>query len=230
MSLVDLARTSSASKLTVDLDLDVAVLDTTELRWFADGPLPPDVESWFTHSSTVGMVEDRCDTYRVDGRRDTGVKLRFRETLELKVRQPIEETLTLEPGLAGRLEAWRKWSPADGIADSDGHTALVDVCKRVIKRRFSVFGDEIVTGPPIGSGCEVEVAAITVGDIQAWTFAFAAFGPTMGRREALVASWQALLADTPCPERPRPFCAQASGYPEWLALLTTLGRTATIAT
>ena len=77
---------------------------------------------------------------------------------------------------------------------------------------------------------DVEVAAVTVEDTHAWTFAFAAFGPTMGRREALVASWQALLADTPCPERPRPFCAQASGYPEWLALLTTLGRTATIAT
>lgn len=223
MSLVDLARTSSASQLTVDLDLDVAVLDTTELRWFADGPLPPDVESWFTHSGTVGMVEDRCDTYRVDGRRDTGVKLRFRETLELKVRQPIEETLTLEPGLAGRLEAWRKWSPADGIADSDGHTALVDVCKRVIKRRFSVFGDEIVTGPPIGSGCEVEIAAITVGDIQAWTFAFAAFGPTATRQSSVLACWQALLADSPPPEVVGRSFSQSCGYPEWLDLLAQRG-------
>lgn len=194
---------------------DLAVLDTTELRWFADGPLPSDAESWFTRSGTLGMVEDRCDTYRIDGRRDTGVKRRFRETLERKVRQSIDGTLTLAPGLAGPLEAWRRWSPADHLAECEEHAPSGDVFKRVIKRRFSVFGDEIVTGPPIGSGCDAEVAAITVGDVQAWTFAFAAYGPPETRRSSVLACWQALVTDPPPEVFGRSF-SRSCGYPEWL--------------
>lgn len=195
----------------------VAVLDTTELRWFADGPLPTEVESWFTRSGRRGMVEDRCDTYRMDTRDDTGVKHRFRETLELKVRQSVDAPLALEPGLAGPLEAWRRWSPADHLVDADRRTPVTDVCKRVIKRRFSVFGDEIVTGPPIDAGCDVEVAAITVGDVQAWTFAFAAYGPTATRRDSVLACWQALVNAGPPPEVLGYSLGRSCGYPEWLA-------------
>jgi hypothetical protein len=203
--------------------LGVAVLDTTELRWFAEGSPTPDIESWFTRFDTVGTVEDRCDTYRMDGRRDTGVKHRFRETLELKVRQSTEEPLTLEPGLAGSLEAWRRWSPADGLADRTEHALAVDVCKRVIKRRFSVRGDEIAPGPPIGSGCDVEVATVTVGNVEAWTFAFAAFGPDATRRSALLACWQALVTEMPPPSGFASSFGPSCGYPEWLDLLSVSG-------
>ena len=195
----------------------VAVLDTTELRWFADGPLPDQIESWFTRSGSRGMVEDRCDTYRRDRRLDTGVKHRFRETLELKERQSVEDPLVLEPGLAGPLEAWRRWSPADHLVDADPLAPVTDVCKRIIKRRFSVFGDEIVTGPPIGAGCDVEVAAITVDGVEAWTFAFAAYGPAATRRDSVIACWQALATGAPPPEVLGQSLNHSCGYPEWLA-------------
>jgi hypothetical protein len=157
----------------------------------------------------------------MDGLGDRGVKRRSGETLELKVRRAVGEHLALQAGLAGRLEMWRKWSPADDLVESDGAAGWVDVHKKVIKRRFSVDGDESVlpSGEVAmsGAGCHIEVVAVTVDGVDAWTCAFAAFGPTSGRRDAIVASWRALVADTP---PPRPFAAHfghPAGYPEWLA-------------
>jgi hypothetical protein len=213
-----------------DFDADpgaggVLVDDTTELRWIAEGPLPTDVEAWFTRGGTTGVVEERCDTYRMDGLCNQGVKLRFRETLELKVLQAVGEHLVLGAGLAGRVEMWRRWSPAVGVADIGGEVPWLDVCKMVVKRRFSVDGDEVVPSDgeraTTGAGCYVEIAAITVGDIEAWTFAFAAFGPAASRVHALVTAWQALTADGSCPEDFAAAFGQSSSYPEWLALVAS---------
>ncbi len=204
--------------------LDVAILDTTEMRWFADGPLPDDIEAWFTRSGSRGTTEHRCDTYRIDGRHDTGVKHRSRETPELKMRLAVDGTLALEPGPAGTLETWRRWSPAHDHADHADHLLVEDVCKRVIKRSFSVFGDEIVTGPPIDSGCEAEVAAVSIGAAEAWTFAFAAFGPAATRQDSLLACWRALLTPAPPPGRFTPSLRRSCGYPEWLAGAFASGR------
>ena len=209
-----------------DFDADpgtgrVLVEDTTELRWIAEGHLPADVEAWFTRGGTTGAVEERCDTYRLDGRCDRGVKLRFRETLELKVRDAVGEHLIVGAGLAGRLEMWRKWSPAEGVVDTGGAVPWVDVCKMVVKRRFSVGGNEIVPSDvertTTGAGCDVEVAAITVGDIEAWTFAFAAFGPTVSREYAIVTAWQALAAGGSNPQHLATDFGPSNSYPEWLA-------------
>lgn len=199
----------------------VAMVDTIELRWFTSGRLPLEIESWFTGVGTTGVVEERCDSYRMDGREDTGVKRRSGETLELKVRRSVGKRLVVESALAGRLERWRKWSPADGLVETGGDEVWVDVHKKVIKRRFSVAGDEIVLAPGArvqrGMGCDVEIVAVTLDDSEAWTCAFAAFGPHTTCRDAIVASWRALTADTP---PPRPFGAifsHSSGYPKWLA-------------
>jgi hypothetical protein len=158
----------------------------------------------------------------MDGRCDRGVKLRFRETLEVKVRLAVGEHLIVGAGLIGRLEMWRKWSPAELVVDTGGDVPWLDVCKVVTKRRFSVDGDEIVPSDGeravTGAGCDVEVAAVTVRDIEAWTFAFAAFGPTVSREHAIVTAWQALAADGSCPEHFAAAFGQSSSYPEWLAL------------
>jgi len=110
----------------------------------------------------------------------------------------------------------------------------VDLYKSVIKRRFSLDGDEINlsnnawTTP--AAGCDVEITAVTVGITEAWTYAFAAYGPTPTRRDALSAAWQTLTADTPCPGRLAAFKGQSSGYPEWLTLVTSPRVQATVAT
>ncbi len=196
-----------------------AVLDTTELRWFGRGPLPASISSWFV--GATGVPEERCDTYLLDGRCDVGVKRRCKEQLELKVRQSLAERIELGAGLSGELEEWRRWSPAEDLVDSSGNERWVDVRKSIVKRRFSEDGTEIAcaSGTPLtGVGCDVEVVQVTVGAIQAWTFAFAAFGPCSRRRDALFASWEGLVAARPCPEPLGPRVGQAMGYPEWLTL------------
>ena len=152
------------------------------------------------------------------------MKRRFRETLELKVRQSLDGRIELSEGLAGSLEVWRKWSPAEGLVEDGTGGRWVDVHKSIVKRRFSTDGTEIAfsSGPQVtGAGCDVEVAEASVGAVQGWTFAFAAFGPPATRRDALLASWRGLMAATPRPEPFGPSNGRAMGYPEWLALTIT---------
>ena len=199
------------------------VLDTTELRWCFPGPLPSDVRSWFADST--GVAEQRFDTYLLEGRSDIGVKRRFRKVLELKVRQSLDEWIELSEGLAGSPEVWRKWSPAEGLVDGDSEGRWVDVHKSIVKRRFSDDGTEIAfsSDPQVtGAGCDVEIVEVTVGAVQAWMFAFAAFGPPATRRDALLASWRGLVAATSCPEPFELRTGRAMSYPEWLALTISL--------
>ena len=194
------------------------VLDTTELRWCFPGPLPSDVRDWFARPT--GVTEQRCDTYVLDGRCNIGVKRRFREMLELKVRQSLDGWIELGEGLAGSPEVWRKWSPAEGLVDGGSEGRWVDVHKSIVKRRFSVDGTEIAfSSNPLATeaGCDVEVVEVTVGMLEAWMLAFAAFGPPATQRDSLLAAWHGLVAASSCPE---PFAlrsGRAMSYPEWLA-------------
>ena len=180
-----------------------SVLDTTELRWFFAGPLPSNVRNWYVGSS--GVAEERCDAYLLDGRVDIGVKRRFGTTLELKVRQSLGEPIEL----------------GEGLVDEGTDGRWVDVHKSVVKRRFLIDGTEVAfSSDPLATGacCDVEIAEVTVGAVQAWTFAFAAFGPPATRRNALLASWQTLAPGAPRPGSFGPRTGQAMGYPQWLAL------------
>ena len=196
----------------------LSVLDTTELRWCVPGPLPSDVGSWFAGST--GVAEQRIDTYLLEGRSDIGVKRRFQETLELKVRQSLDGWIELGEGLAGSLEVWRKWSPAESLVNGGAGGRWVDVHKSVVKRRFSIDGTEIAfsSDPQVtGAGCDVEVVEVTVGAVQVWMFAFAAFGPPATRRDALLASWRGVVAATSLPDPFGLLTGRAMSYPEWLA-------------
>ena len=86
---------------------------TSEIRWFAHGPLPPEVTDWFTGGRTAGSVESRVDTYQLFGLNDIGVKRRRRETLEVKVRRAFGASLKLGDGLEGRIEEWSRWEPGE---------------------------------------------------------------------------------------------------------------------
>lgn len=196
----------------------VSVLDTTEIRWFMPGSMPRDVATWFTGST--GVREQRSDTYLLEGRDDVGVKRRSKELLEVKVRQALDEWTLLGEGLSGQLEVWRKWSPVEGLVNDGANGRWVDVGKSIVKRRFDVDGAEVefwLLDKITGAGCDIEVAEVTVGVVRAWTISLEAFGPPATRRNALHASWQALMAAEMCPQSLTTLGGHAMGYPEWLA-------------
>ncbi len=199
-------------------------VETTELRWFADGALPPAVWMWFTHDGANGEVEQRRDLYRMDGCVDVGVKLRARSTLELKVRRSVSSTTrsSVVPGgvtlPSGVIEVWQKWGPADELIGS-GPEPRLELHKTVVKRRFTSAGEEIAvhdhTDPKGGGFCDVEIVAIA-GAAEAWSFAFAAQGPRRSRRASIDAAWRTLVSAPPPATWPEAFAASC-GYPEWLA-------------
>jgi hypothetical protein len=199
----------------------VPVVDTAEQRWFAAGHAPAEVVAWFSCDGSTGTFEERKDTYRIDGRADIGVKRRFGQTLELKRRTAVGPPVALTTRLAGPIEDWRRWSPADGLVDHTDRESWIEVTKAVLKRRFSPLGDELTVSPglPVSGGCDVELAAITVGSVEAWSFALAAFGPPAVRHGALAIGWAALVSGRPCPDGFETSFESCVGYPGWLAQL-----------
>lgn len=199
----------------------VAVLDTSELRWWADGLAPRAVVDWFTCGRKVGTLEERCDTYQLHRLYDIGVKRRSRTALEVKVRREIGDALTLAPGLTAPFEEWRKWSPTVGDPMSpSADTPWIDVEKAVLTRTFMADNEIVGPAPHVDdtlSGCDVEIAAVTVAGMEAWSMAFEAFGPKMHRSRVVRTAWTMLIDSSGVPERLGSSFAFAGGYPEWLA-------------
>ncbi len=212
---------SQSSALERSTPPAVVMVDTTELRWFADGPLPGDIVGWFTCGGAMGHRERRTDAYRIDGHHDMGLKRRFRNTLELKSRRAVGSSFVLHSGLAAPLEAWRRCSPADGLIETAAADEWIDVHKLVYKRRFSSEGKEQIwfngSPPELDAGCDLEVAAVSVGDTESWSFALAAFGLPERREHALRVAWKTLIADNPCPVGFGALFNRSCGYPEWLS-------------
>ncbi len=226
-SLVTDFSQSQPSVVATSVDL------TTEVRWFFHGPLPADVQTWFTRADTVGLVEDRWDSYRVDDVNDTGVKRRFGTTLELKLRMEPPEYFASAEGQIGQLELWQRWSPADDRVDLHENELWMNVNKTVVKRRFDAAGDELplseATRAMGGQGCDAEIVALSVDNKPAWGFAFAAFGHHEDHHQLLQAAWGTLLGHEPVPPQLRLGIAGSYGYPEWLSRMANAKREAAIA-
>ncbi len=190
---------------------------TSEVRWFGDGPLPPSLVSWFAAGPT--SVEIRSDRYWVDGPPDLGLKRRGNGPLELKVRCDASDTIVLDVGLRGQIEEWCKISPlAEEHAPSGG--SWVDVGKLVRTRSYHRYAEgplSVTDRPDLSTnGCEVELAAVTVGDLEAWTFAFEAWGKEDLRRATLRAAMAALVSTSPLPHELLGGLGRDAGYPAWL--------------
>jgi hypothetical protein len=194
----------------------VSVVDTTEIRWFVSGELPRDVRRWFIGAA---VAEERCDRYLLDERSDVGTKFRNGETLERKTRLETGPVVELTDGLAGVLESWRKWTPADRLVQRTATQRWIDVDKWIVKRRFSPNGAEVEVSPWQNRrpSCDVEIVAIRADETTAWSFALAAHGPSCSRLGAIRTAWSALLrAGAPTIRDLGLEAAESMGYPEWL--------------
>ena len=176
--------------------------------------------NWFSNGGRAGTREQRRDVYQVNGLSGVGVKRRSGRSLEVKVRTAVGPKLTIAAGLAAPLEDWRKWTPSftDSVWPQTGASWVV-VDKKLLTRTFTMADDEVV-GPAshagANGGCDVELAAVTVDGIEAWTFAFEAFGPRRHRRAEVLSSWERLVADSGAFDGLGVCFERAAGYPGWL--------------
>lgn len=122
-------------------------------------------------------------------------------------------------GLAGRIEEWRKEGLEEPLDATGWQWSLVD--KVVLTRTFapqesgSVVEIGHVAHQP--SGCDIELATVTVGFTVAWTFALEAWGSPDERLDLIDSSLAALFdLLPPAPPQFIPALEADMGYPEWL--------------
>ena len=199
---------------------DVSAHDTTEVRWFAPGPVPSSIFRWFARLST--SLEIRRDDYRLDGYHDIGLKRRDRGPAEVKVRCGSHGSVDMAE-VTGRLEEWRKLSAVDeGDIPLGDHSRWLDVNKVVLTRTYHINPEGIlraVASPRSSNlGCDVELASVMAGEVPAWTFGLEAWGTTSTeRRDALGASLSRFLDEAAPPPDFFADLGRDLGYPEWLA-------------
>ena len=190
-----------------------SVIVTREVRWFAMGELPPEIDRWFTADGTLGAVEHRIDRYNLDhARHGAGVKARGDESLDTK-RLLGARDVDLGHGFSGRVEDWVKtmkpipedWHRQDG--------SFVSVTKDLLTRRYLL---DAADTSPAAAGCEAELARLSVADRIAWSFCLETFGDPSRRGDALRAGFDALLAETPLPDGSVIASEFSYGYPYWL--------------
>lgn len=184
------------------------VLETLELRWFADGEIPPSVMTWFEDTAPWVEVERRVDSYLVTGRADLGVKRRDHGRIEVKERRRIGASMTVGGRLVGRVEEWHKHVD-DEYSEAAGR--WLDINKTVTTYRYRAQGAAGAT-----SACDVELATVEAEGTAAWTLALEASGPRPGRRATLRAAFEEFVSDSTVPSDIAAALDFEAGYPAWL--------------
>lgn len=178
---------------------------THEVRWFHRGPLPDEVDAWFSALGDPVSVEARTDRYLSGVGDAVGMKVR-EGRVEAKRRDGAAG-----PFRAGRVEAeaevWSKWLfPAEGDPAPSGWVA---VRKRRRQRRVAAAG----------GSCAVEVSEVEADGETWWSVCLEASGRSADARAAALGKAGALWLDRDDAPDLRP--EDAMGYPAWLE---TLGR------
>jgi hypothetical protein len=207
------------------------MLPTAEVRWFGEGPVPPELRGWFQRRGPGVVAQPRrVDFYlHLPDTDSLGVKLR-EGRIELKQRQRQFGVVPFPGRAAGLVEHWRKWSFGLAAAEAAlvsavaSSTAWIGVSKERGLHRYQVTeGGEVVaasgTGFP-GRGCDLELTRIRVGAREWWSLGLEVFGEesTLHARLLLVAG--RVLAAGPSlglDER------DSFGYPAWLRMVVPGG-------
>ena len=189
--------------------------DSTEIRWFFEGAMPPRVLERFSSDAASPAAERRGDEYLVSSDEGLGVKLREGH-VELKVRRPSRHRI--EVGEAdGWLEQWTKWSlaspdvPGDG-ASLSGPWVRVEKARRQARFAWDAGSVRVVQAGRVPRGGAVELTDLELGGVAHWSFAVEAFehGEEAGRMVRTAARrWLERLALTASVVR-------SMGYPAWL--------------
>jgi hypothetical protein len=192
-------------------DHSTNVLETLEVRWFACGPLPTEALGWFEATMPDVETEKRVDSYLLTGRSDLGVKRRDQGPLEVKDRVRIGNRVSVGARLQAQVEEWRK---SIQIALPETGDRWIDVVKNVWNHPYRVT----IGGFP--AACNVELAAVAVVGIEAWTLAFEVSGPPEDRLAVLRSAAELLREEADIPSGIAGALDVEAGYPAWLMGLT----------
>lgn len=187
----------------------LSVVLTRESRWFFDETIPPWFLQWFESLPGPLFHEDRSDVYDLEAaHQNVGLKRRSpANTLDCKMKLASQQAVDLGFGIEGDVEDWIKISqPLDESSLAPGRA---EVFKRTKSKRF--FLDT-------KTGCEAEVAEISVGEVVAWTLCLETFGDGDLRGAAMAHGVEAVFGVVGYPSQLLLTAANSYGYPEWLAL------------
>ena len=192
---------------------------TVEVRWFYPGQVPGQLVAWFRQ--VVGEPEEqlgRVDHYlRLESTEALGIKMR-EGRIEIKQRQQRLGLVRFQVGIAGQVEAWRKWS--FGLAWAGAFappSSWIAVEKKRTLHRVQIGGEGLIVPLPAGSyeavGCGLELTRIGVGGAIWWSLGLESFGPEATLRDSLMAVAGHLFASGTVPQLE---AAVSCGYPRWL--------------
>jgi len=219
---MEAARTtfeSLSSEQLIGSSLPRIPFDTTEVRWFAAGPMPRRLVNWFTSAGRWGSLEVRDDSYLVGAAPSVGRKRRNRGTFEIKTCLARGPVVCLDSRLSGRTEQWRK---VIGTPPGPGATAhkWTDVHKVILTRTYHFSAPdrvvEVTPGNLTMPGCDIELAAVSVAGVEVWTFALEAWGGPDQRLGLLEKSAAAFVAAVGLPESVITPLGVDMSYPAWL--------------
>jgi hypothetical protein len=191
------------------------VLSTTEVRWFYQGEIPTQIQTWFGLIANENMSQaSREDFYLLStsgGR--FGIKLRG-NLLEIKERTKTHGPYPFSPEISGIIESWHKLSFP--LADKQSHYDAVQGISASwigVKKTRHLFP----RSSPSGEYCHFELTQVEALRQSWWTLGFEAAGKVQGNYDSLVESATQIFstANSPALER-----VASSGYPDWLEILT----------
>jgi len=200
-------------------------MPTAEVRWFFEGPVPADLETWFGLGGLAQHAAPREDRYLLFPP-PLGLNVKLREgRLEVKSLVGAPGLRTFDADIAGNIELWEKriYGEAADVEFEKLHSSAphlwIAVGKERTLRTFSLESasmQEVAAGKVLlANGCNVELTKITVDGAACWSFGFEAYGEPSRVEGHLQKVAGHLFADNRRPPNPFP-AADSRSYLEWL--------------
>jgi hypothetical protein len=225
----------------------MSILYSTEIRWIIAGKAPASIKRWYEGDAFCNREKVRVDYYlKFPGDEFVGVKLRKYvdggQNLEFKPIKQSAIALQLPPGIAGRVEAWEKWSTESQAAQEFSNLlnqrkdAWLALRKARWLRKYSADGDirkVDATKKEVRprDGCNVEFTELYLGTVDEvtetgpelgkpfWTIGFEAFNDETKEKQILEEVLKLELGNANCPTELKRYLTTeySAAYPDWLA-------------
>ncbi|CAN5601981.1 hypothetical protein BH23BAC4_BH23BAC4_00540 [soil metagenome] len=191
------------------------MIETIEIRWFAEGHLPDTVLQWYATLGRLPEKEVRTDVYLIPlDPAEPGIKLR-EGALEIKRMRGFYED---EPfgSITAAAQEWAKWRIPTERDPSDNLTGWLNVKKERWVRTFEVDSHGQLSdadGQQVRNGATVELSSISADSRSWWSLCVEGFGESF---DARIAAFEEVASHALKNAPAELEKAQQAGYPAWL--------------